>query len=131
MKAKVLTSKILERLVREVLEEGKHIPFKTNSEREEHLKTQRREAEERRQKQKELRPDYDLMKLGKGILQEEELLAEPDNDGYVRVKEAALHRLLSENSQNLEMACNKASYYKLDQILSFIAKMNNAQKGKG
>ena len=132
MKTQKLTSKILQRLVKEVMEEnGKNVPFANSLERKQHLQKQQEEAEYRRQKKKELRPDYDLMKLGKGILEEGELLAEPDEEGYVRVKEAVLHRLLNESSQNIQKACNKASYYKLDQILSFISRMNQAQKGKG
>ena len=125
-----LTSEVLNRLIREVMEERQQNTFKSDYEREQHLRKQQEEAEERRQKKKEIRPDYELMKLSKGILQENELLAEPDNDGYVKVKEDALKRMLSENNQQLEKACNKASYYKLDQILAFISKLEAAQKGK-
>ena len=125
-----LTSKVLDRLIREVIAENKHKAFTSDYDREQHLRKQQEEAEERRSKKKELRPDYDLMKLSKGILQEGELLAEPDKDGYVKVKEQALQRLLQENTQELEKACNKASMYKLDQILDFISKLKAAEKGK-
>ena len=127
---KKLTSEVLNRLIREVLEEQQHKAFRSDYEREQHLRNQQKEAEARRQKKKELRPDYDLMKLGKGILSEGELIAEPDEDGYVKVKEDALKRMLSESSQQLQVACNRASYYKLDQILAFINKLETAQKGK-
>ena len=127
---KKLTSKVLDRLIREVLAEQKHEPFKSDYEREQHLRKQAKEKEERRQKEKEIRPDYDLMKLAKGILQEGELLAEPDNDGYVKVKEDALQRILNENTEDIKVQCNRHSYFQLDQILGFIAKLEAAQKGK-
>lgn len=121
-----LTKEIIDRLVREVMAE-KQVPHKNKHEREQYLKKQREDAEERREKKKELRPDLELMKLSKGILQEEvELLAEPDEDGFVKVKASTLSRVLKENTS----ACNTQGYYKIDQILDFISRMNNAQKGK-
>lgn len=125
-----LTKAILNRMIRETLEEKKNEEFKTNVEEKEYKKQMEKDREERRKKEKELRPDYDLMKLSKGILEEQELLIEPDNDGYVRIKKDALERVLSENTDELQRTCNNASYYQLNQILDFISKMNKAQKGK-
>lgn len=125
-----LTKEILHRMILEEISKNKNEKFKTNAQRDEYLKEMEKDRQERRNKEKEIRPDYDLMRLSKGILEEGELLAEPSDDGYVRIKKAALERVLQENTQQLERACNKASYYKLDQILEFIAKMNKAQKGK-
>jgi hypothetical protein len=127
---KKLTSKVLDRLIREVLAEQKHEPFKSDYERVQHVRKQREEAEERRQKKKELRPDYDLMRLSKGILEEGELLAEPSDDGYVKIKAAALHRMLNESTEQIMATCNKHRYFQLDQILGFISKLEKAQKGK-
>ena len=130
---KKMTSKVLDRVIREVLEEQqaqKNTPFKSDYEREQHLRQQQKEAEARRQKEKELRPDYDLMRLSKGILQEGELLAEPDEHGYVKVKEDALQRILNESTEQIKVQCNRHSYFQLDQILGFISKLEAAQKGK-
>ena len=124
-----LTSKILERLILEEIE-NTHIPFKSDYEREQHLRKQQEEKESHRQKEKEIRPDYDLMKLSKGILQEQELLGEPDKDGYVRIKASALQRVLTEQKADIEHTCNQNSYYQVNQILDFIKRMNQAQKGK-
>ena len=99
-----LTSKILERLILEEIE-NTHIPFKSDYEREQHLRKQQEEKESHRQKEKEIRPDYDLMKLSKGILQEQELLGEPDKDGYVRIKASALQRVLTEQKADIEHTC--------------------------
>lgn len=122
-----LTKQVIDRLVREVLAEKTQELHKNEHERKRYLKKQREEAEDRREKKKELRPDLELMKLSKGILQEEvELLAEPDEEGWVKVKASALSRVLKENTS----ACNTQGYYKIDQILDFISRMNNAQKGK-
>lgn len=124
-----LTSKVLDRLIREVISEQKHVPFKSDYEREQHLQKQQEEAEERREKKKELRPDYDLMKLSKGIISEGDLLGEPDDAGYVKIKADALQRILTENNNNIEQVCNKNSYYKVNQILDFINKLNLSEKG--
>ena len=126
-----LTSKVLDKLIREVVAEHKNIPFKSDYDREQHLRQQQEEAEARRQKKREIMPGMEeLTKLSKGIIAEQELLAEPDDDGYVRIKADALQRVLTENLEALEKTCNKHSYYKLDQILDFIKRMNQAQKGK-
>ena len=117
-------------MIRETLEEKKNEGFKTNAQEKEYKKQMEKDRQETREKEKELRPDYDLMKLSKGILEEQELLIEPDNEGYVRIKKDALERVLSENTDELQRTCNNASYYKLNQILDFISKMNKAQKGK-
>ena len=126
---KKLTSKVLDRLIREVIEEQKHVPFKSDYERDKHLQKQQEEAEARREKKKELRPDYDLMKLAKGIISEGDLLAEPDDEGYVKVKADALQRMLTENNNNIEQACNKHSYYKINQILDLLNRLNLSEKG--
>ncbi len=131
-----LTSKVLDRLILEVmnemgLSEGKHIPFKSQYEAEKHKREQQEEAEAKRQREKELRPDYDLMKLSKGILEEGELVAEPDDEGFVKVKKDALHRLLKEGygNTNLQATCNKHSYYKINQILDLLNRLNLSEKG--
>ena len=125
-----LTKKILNKMILETLEEKKNEEFKTKAQRDEYQKEMEKDRQERRRKEKELRPDYDLMRLGKGILEEQELLAEPDNDGYVRIKKDALARVLSENTEQLQKTCNNASYYKVDQILDFISRINKAEKGQ-
>ena len=125
-----LTKKILDKLIQEEMQKMKNQPFKSDYEREQHKRKQQEEAEERRRKKKELRPDYDLMKLSKGILQEGELIAEPTDDGYVKIKEDALKRILNENNGNVQQLCNKNRYFQLDQILDFISKLKQAEKGK-
>lgn len=125
-----LTKKILDKLIREEMSAAKNRAFKNDYEKEQHKRKQQEEAEERRQKQKELRPDYDLMRLSKGILEEGELLAEPSNDGYVRIKADALQRMLTETNGNVQELCNKNRFFQLDQILDFISKLKQAEKGK-
>jgi len=129
-----LTSKVLDRLILQVmnemrLKEGKHIPFKSQYEAEKHKRAQQEEAESRRKKKQELRPDEDLMKLSKGILEEGELVAEPDEEGFVKVKKDALHRLLKEGKIDIEATCNKNSYYKINQILDLLNRLNLSEKG--
>ena len=126
-----LTKNILDRMIMEEVEKMRNTPFKSDYEREQHLRKQQEEAEERRKTQKDLRPDYDLMRLSKGILEEgEELLATPDDEGFVKIKASALQRVLNEQQMDIEKTCNRQSYYKVDQILDFIKRMNAAQKGK-
>jgi len=126
-----LTSQTLDRLIREVIAERKNKAFRSDYDREQHLRKQQEEAETRRKEKEEIMPGLsDLTRLSKGIISEGELLAEPDDKGFVKIQAAALERLLNENTGQLQKQCNAASYYKVDQILDFIAKMNKAQKGK-
>lgn len=124
-----LTKARLHELILEVLQE-KQEEHKSEYEREQYLRNQQKDAEERRQKKKEIRPDYDLMRLSKGILEEGELLAEPSDDGYVRIKADALQRMLTESNGNVQALCNKNRFFHLDQILEFISKLKQAEKGK-
>lgn len=125
-----LTKKILDKLIQEEMSKVKNQKFKSDYEREQHKRSQQKEAEERRKAEKAIRPDYDLMKLARGVLQEGELIAEPTDDGYVKIKEDALKRMLSENNSNVQELCNKNRYFQLDQILDFISKLKQADKGK-
>lgn len=131
-----LTSTILDKLILEVmnevqlLESHKHVPFRSSYEAENHKRDLQKGYEEKRTKEKELRPDYDLMKLSKGILQETELLADEDSEGYVRIKKNALGRLLKEG-QNIDVhaTCTKNGYQKLNDVIAFINRLNSAEKG--
>ena len=125
-----LTKRILDRMIMEEIDKKRNTPFKSDYDREQHLRKQQEEAEERRQKEKEIRPDYDLMRLSKGILEEGELLIEPSNDGYVRIKADALKRMLNENTEKIKEVCNRNRFFQLDQILDFISKLKQAEKGK-
>lgn len=124
-----LTKAKLNELILEVLQE-KQEEHKSEYEREQYLRNQQKDAEDRRQKKKEIRPDYDLMRLSKGILEEGELLAEPSDDGYVRIKADALQRMLTETNGNVQALCNKNRFFHLDQILDFISKLKQAEKGQ-
>ena len=124
-----LTKAKLEELILEVMQEKKE-EHKNEYERAQYLRNQQKDAEERRQKKKEIRPDYDLMRLSKGILEEGELLAEPSDDGYVRIKADALQRMLTETNGNVQALCNKNRFFHLDQILDFISKLKQAEKGQ-
>ena len=90
-----LTREKLDELIRQVLQEHKHVPFKSSYEREQHLKKQREEAEARRARKRELYPGVEqLTQLSKGIITEGDLIAEPDEDGYVKIKASALEKVL-------------------------------------
>lgn len=126
-----LTKETLDKLIQEEMQKSKNQKFKNDYERQKHLKKQQDESEERRRKKKELRPDLDLIKLSKGILQEEDLLiAEPTDGGYVKIKKDALRRILSEGDDKVQELCNRHRYFQLDQILDFISKLKQADKGK-
>ena len=128
-----LTAERLEELVREVIQENTR--FKSDLERKQHMQKQAKEAEARRdQKEKVLPGHSELMKLGKGVLEEGELLAAPDTEDFVRIKATALHRLLDGrevlNEDEAKTKCNAAGYYHIDDILSFITRLKQAEKGK-
>ena len=109
---KKLTKKRLEELVREVIYE----------------------QAERTQEKPGVPGNDELLKLGRGVLEEDEILAEPDEEGFVKIKVSALERLLSNKntllSEDMTQHCNKKGFYKIDQILDFIAKLKAAEKGK-
>lgn len=98
-----LTKAKLDQLILEVLQE-KQEEHKSEYEREQYLRNQQKDAEERRQKKKQ--------------------------DGYVRIKADALQRMLTENNDNVQALCNKNRFFHLDQILDFISKLKQAEKGK-
>tara|TARA_R100000008_G_C3482815_1_gene114730 strand:- start:151 stop:567 length:417 start_codon:yes stop_codon:yes gene_type:complete len=135
MKSTKLTSKILDRLILEVMQEmglresHKHIPHKNRYEADKHQRELQKGYEEKRTKEKELRPDYDLMKLSKGILEEDSFDPIEDEEGFVKIKKSALGRLLKEGG-NLDSTCKKHGYHKIDDVIAFINRINAAEKGK-
>jgi len=133
-----LTSKILEKLILEVmnevqlLESYKHIPHKNQYEAAKHKAKLQRSYEATRKKKKEIFPgNEELLKLSKGILQEEELLSDEDEAGFVKIKSSALQRLLKEGQEtiDIEAACRRKGYHQLQSILNFINNLNSAEKG--
>ena len=125
-----LTKQRLDELIREVIREHQHVPFKSSYEREQHLKKQREEAEDTRTRRRELYPGLEeLTKLSKGIITEGELIAEPDEDGFIKIKASALKRVLTEQKIDVEKTCIQNQYYKLDTILNLLNRLNKAEKG--
>lgn len=134
MKIKKLTPEILKQLVREVVAEQK-MSFKSDLDRKQHLEKQAKEAEARRQQKDRVLPGYaDLLSLSRGVLEESDLLAQPTEEGWVKIKTTALKRILkdkevlSEEDERKEM--NRKGYYKVNQILDFISRLKQAQSGK-
>lgn len=130
-----LTSKVLDRLILEVmnemgLSEGKHIPFKSRYEAEQHKRKQQEEAEQRRTRKRELYPGLEqLTQLSNGIITEGDLIAEPDEDGFVKIKASALEKVLTEQNIDIQRTCNQNSYYKINQILDLLNRLNLSEKG--
>ena len=128
-----LTAERLEELVREVIKE-QNTPFKSDLERKQHMQKQSEESKQRRDKRDQVLPGYrELLSLSKGVLTEDELLAAPDTEEFVRIKVSALERLLKQeplNENSDRKRCNAAGYYHIDQILSFITRLKQAEKGK-
>ena len=125
----ILTKETLDKLIREVIKEHKHIPFKSKYEAEQHQLKQQKEHEAERERKRQVVPGYEnLLKLSKGILQEEELI--DDEGDFVKIKRLALQRLLVENNTKVKAICNRNNYYQLDDILKFISKLNAAEKAK-
>ena len=125
-----LTKEKLDELIREVLQEHKHVPFKSSYEREQHLKKQREEAEARRARKRELYPGLEqLTQLSNGIITEGDLIAEPDEDGFVKIKASALEKVLTEQNIDIQRTCNQNSYYKINQILDLLNRLNLSEKG--
>ena len=134
MKTIKLTSQMLTDLVKQVIEE-QNTPFKSDLERKQHMQKQSEEAKQRRDKRDQVLPGYsELLSLSKGVLAENELLACPDTEDFVRIKATALHRLLDGrevlNEDEAKTKCNAAGYYHIDEILDFISRLKAAEKGQ-
>ena len=139
MKTIKLTQKRLEALILEVLEENrsktnKNIPFRNDSEREEHLRNQKeRYAKERAHKEDVGIVPGSLSALCKGVIAEGDLIDDSehkDENDFVKVKRSALKLLLKEaQSTDIQTTCNKHGYHKIDSVLGLINRINSAEKG--
>lgn len=123
-----LTKQRLHDLILEVMEE--RTAFKTNSERENHLRDQQKRYSKERQARDETYPES-LRSLSRGVIAEADLLTDEDEEGFIKIKKHALERLLAETSQNInvEATCNKHGYKSMEQWLRIQDAFSDAKKG--
>ena len=57
------------------------------------------------------------------------MIAEPDEDGFVKIKASALEKVLTEQNIDIQRTCNQNSYYKINQILDLLNRLNLSEKG--
>ncbi len=130
----ILTKKKLDSMIREVLSELKHTPFKSDYEAEEHVrKQQQRHAKERAQREEISIVPGSLTALAKGVLAEGDLIDDLEadaKDGFVKIRRSALKRLLLKEGQNLQRACNKIGMKTLKQWLVISDAFSDAAKGR-
>lgn len=120
-----ITDKQLQRIIREEIEY-----FKSDYDREQHLRDQQQRYQRQRQARNETYPES-LRSLARGVLSESELIYNDDeSEDYVKIKKAALKRLLIESKEKLHQICNKNGYLKLEQFLKIQSLYMDSSKGK-
>ena len=83
---------------------------------------------EKDRKDKVLPGMRELISLSRGVITENEM--EEDEDGYIKVKKDAFHRLLTEQNEELAKRCNAIGMKTLQQFLNISNAFANANKGK-
>lgn len=129
-----LTKKKLDELIREVIEEHRGTPMKDRGMKGQQIAREREhENIENTRKEKERKDKLypgvrELMSLSRGVIAEGEM--EEDDDGYIKVKRDAFHRLLTEQNEELAKRCNDIGMKTLQQYLNIANAFADASKGK-
>lgn len=120
-----LTDKQLQRIIREEIQY-----FKSDYERDEHLRNQQNRYRQNRKVRDETYPES-LKALAKGIISEGEVIYDEDeSEDYVKIKKAALKRLLIESKEKIHQICTKNGYLKLQQFLKLQSLYIDSSKGQ-
>lgn len=120
-----LTDKQLQRIIREEIQY-----FKSEYDREQHLRDQQQRYAANRKVRDDIYPES-LKSLAKGVISEGEVIFNDDeSEDYVKIKKAALKRLLIESKEKLHQICNKNGYLKLEQFLKIQSLYMDSSKGK-
>jgi hypothetical protein len=131
-----ILKKIIQEEIRDILKEHKGKPLSTGTIKQKNLARKRDEnsreySAEKRKNQRAIMIGYDeLKRLGKGILEENEIQELDSDESNVSINRLALQRLLTENSAQLETTCKKAGFHKLEYFLNIQNAFSDASKGK-
>jgi len=129
-----LTKKRLDALIREVIEEHRGTPMKDRGVKGQQVARKRDEENaentkvEKERKDRVLPAMRELMSLSRGVIAEGEM--EEDEDGYIKIKKDAFHRLLTEQNEELTKRCNAIGMKTLQQYLNIANAFADASKGK-
>ena len=129
-----LTKKILDGLIQECLLEHRGLAMKDRGIKGQQI-AKGREIEntantkkERERKDKVLPGMREFISLSRGVIAEGEM--EEDEDGYIKIKKDAFHRLLTEQNEELAKRCNAIGMKTLQQYLNIANAFADASKGK-
>jgi hypothetical protein len=129
-----LTKERLDTLIREVIQEHRGVPMEDRGIKGQQLAKKREEENTENTKVEKERKDKlypgvrELMSLSRGVIAEGEM--EEDEDGYIKVKKDAFHRLLTEQNEELAKRCNAIGMKTLEQFLNIANAFADASKGK-
>lgn len=129
-----LTKKRLDALIREVIEEHRGTPMKDRGVKGQQIARKRDEENAKNTKAEKERKDKlypgvrELMSLSRGVIAEGDM--EDDEDGYIKVKKDAFHRLLTETNEQLKQKCSQLGYKNMEEWLRITNAFADAGKGK-
>ena len=129
-----LTRKKLDELIREVIEEHRGAPMKYRGVKGQQIARDRDQENAENTKAEKERKDKvapgmrELMSLSRGVIAEGEM--EEDEDGYIKVKKDAFHRLLTEQNEELSKKCRAIGMKTLQDYLNIANAFADASKGK-
>ena len=129
-----LTKKRLDELIRECLLEHRGLAMKDRGIKGQQIAREREEENTANTKREKDRKDKvlpgmrELISLSRGVITENEM--EEDEDGYIKVKKDAFHRLLTEQNEELAKRCNAIGMKTLQQYLNIANAFADASKGK-
>ena len=132
-----LTKKILDRLILEALEEHRGVPKRDEGIKGQEIDRRRKVANAERTRKERERKDSiypgarELISLSRGILQEQDLVGD-DDDEFVKINRKALHRLLKEQTDpsQVQAYCSARGYKSMRQWLEITNAFADAGKGK-
>ena len=129
-----LTKKRLDEMIREVLSEHRGTAMKDRGIKGQQIARERdqenamRTRTEKERKEKIYPGVRELMSLSRGVIAEGEMV--DDEDGYIKIKKDAFHRLLTEQNEQLQQKCNSIGMKSMEQWLRITNAFADAGKGK-
>ena len=129
-----LTKKRLDALIREVIQEHRGTPMRDRGIKGQQIARKRDEENAANTKAEKERKDRvvpamrELMSLSRGVIAEGEM--EEDEDGYIKIKKDAFHRLLTETNDQLKQKCSQLGYKNMEEWLRITNAFADAGKGK-
>jgi len=129
-----LTKQKLDQIIRDVLNEHRGVPMKDRGIKGQQIARKRddenamRTRAEKERKEKVFPGMRELRSLSRGVIAENEMV--DDEDGYIKIKKDAFHRLLTEQNEQLRAKCSQMGMKSMKEWLNITNAFADAGKGK-